>query len=63
MSLLAAVSLASYRNVIRVPRRKGKPVPPPAAGLADPTDGLASPAPAGTGSRGVASDVAPPETA
>ena len=43
VSLLAAVSLASYRNVIRVPRRRGKPVPPPAAGLADPTDGLASP--------------------
>ena len=59
VSLLAAVSLASYRGVVRVPKRKGKPVPPPTSGLVETAGDVATPAPAGAG----AADLAPPDNA
>ena len=65
VSLLAAVSLASYRGVVRVPRRKGKPVPPPSAGLTETAGDLPStqPTPAAADTPALATERIAPETA
>lgn len=60
VSLLAAVSLASYRGVVRVPKRKGKDVSPPATGLVETAGDLVTPAPP-TGAGAI--DMAPPDSA